>query len=75
MVEGLRLDKELKLVRDQPLKWYMGPMAALTDPSMSEQRIELTKAISFIYIIDDIFDIYGTVDELTLFTEAVNRYA
>lgn len=69
------MTKELKLVRDQPLKWYMGPMATLTDPSMSEQRIELTKAISFIYIIDDIFDIYGTVDELTLFTEAVNRYA
>nr|BBE32339.1 linalool/nerolidol synthase [Chengiopanax sciadophylloides] len=72
--KDLGLTRELKLVRDQPLKWYMGPMAALTDLSMSEQRIELTKAISLIYIIDDIFDIYGTVDELTLFTEAVNRW-
>ncbi|TQD77273.1 hypothetical protein C1H46_037214 [Malus baccata] len=39
-----------------------------------EERIQLTKPISFIYLIDDIFDVYGTLDELTLFTEAVNRW-
>ena len=65
---------ELKLVRNQPLKWYMWPMAAFTDPRFSEERVELTKPISFIYIIDDIFDVYGTIEELTLFTDAVNRY-
>ena len=68
------LANELKLVRNQPLKWYMWPMAALTDPRFSEERVELTKPISFIYIIDDIFDVYGTLEELTLFTDAVNRY-
>lgn len=41
---------------------------------MAELRTELTKAISFIYIIDDIYDVYGTIKELTLFTEAVNRW-
>ena len=65
---------ELKYVRNQPLKWFTWSMAMLTDPSLSEERIELTKAISFIYVIDDIFDVYGTIDDLTLFTEAVNRY-
>lgn len=49
-------------------------MAILTDLSLSDERLELTKAISFIYIIDDIFDLYGKPEELTLFTEAVNRY-
>ena len=72
---GLGLAQELKLVRDQPLKWYMWTTALLTDPSFSEERIELAKPISLIYIIDDIFDLYGTIDELTLFTEAVNRFA
>ncbi|WOG83788.1 hypothetical protein DCAR_0102966 [Daucus carota subsp. sativus] len=71
---GLGLAQELKLVRDQPLKWYMWTTALLTDPSFSEERIELAKPISLIYIIDDIFDLYGTIDELTLFTEAVNRW-
>ena len=71
----LGLTQELKLVRDQPLKWYMCTTALLTDPGFSEERIELAKPISLIYIIDDIFDLYGTIDELTLFTEAVNRFA
>ena len=51
----------------------MWPLAVLPDPSLSEQRVELTKPISLVYIIDDIFDVHGTLDELTLFTEAVNR--
>nr|ADD81294.1 linalool synthase [Actinidia arguta] len=72
--KGRGLANELKLVRNQPLKWYMWPMAALTDPRFSEERVELTKPISFIYIIDDIFDVYGTLEELTLFTDAVNRW-
>ncbi|XVE51207.1 hypothetical protein DITRI_Ditri02bG0021100 [Diplodiscus trichospermus] len=70
----LGLAKELEFARDQPLKWYIWSMACLTDPSLSEQRIDLTKPISMIYIIDDIFDVYGTLDELTLFTEAVDRW-
>ncbi|CAL5331981.1 unnamed protein product [Camellia sinensis] len=60
--------------RNQPLKWYLWPMATLTDPSLSEQRVELTKRISLVYIIDDIFDVYDTLEELILFTEAVNRW-
>ncbi|WJZ96188.1 hypothetical protein VitviT2T_014898 [Vitis vinifera] len=72
--KGLGLTEELKFARDQPLKWYMWPMAIIPDPRLSEQRIELTKPISLIYIIDDIFDVGGTLDELTLFTEAVNRW-
>ncbi|GMI77555.1 terpene synthase 14, TERPENE SYNTHASE 14 [Hibiscus trionum] len=70
----LGLAKELRLARDQPTKWYIWSMACLTDPTLSEQRIDLTKAISLIYVIDDIFDVYGTLDELTLFHQAVERW-
>ncbi|KAF8409452.1 hypothetical protein HHK36_005528 [Tetracentron sinense] len=70
----LGLAQELKFARDQPLKWYMWPMAALTDPIFSEQRVELTKPLSLIYIIDDIFDVYGRLDELVLLAEAINRW-
>lgn len=71
--KGLGLANELPFIRNQPLKWYIWSLACLTDPTLSEERIELTKPISLIYIIDDIFDIYGTLDELTLFTEVVSR--
>lgn len=71
---AIGLTRELKLARDQPLKWFTWSMSMLTDQCLSEERIELTKPISLIYVIDDIFDVYGTIDELTLFTEAVNRW-
>ncbi|XP_021640399.2 probable terpene synthase 13 [Hevea brasiliensis] len=70
----LGLNKELKFARDQPLKWWTWSMTALTDPSLSEQRIDLVKPISFVYMIDDIFDVYGTLDDLTLFTQVVDRW-
>ncbi|KAG2689685.1 hypothetical protein I3760_09G150300 [Carya illinoinensis] len=67
----LGLDKELKFARNQPLKWYICSMVCLVDPDLSDERVELTKPISLIYIIDDIFDVHGTLEELTLFTEAL----
>ncbi|TKY71585.1 (3S,6E)-nerolidol synthase 1 [Spatholobus suberectus] len=72
--KDLGMANEVKFARYQPLKWYMWPMACFTDPRFSDQRIQLTKPISLIYIIDDIFDVHGTLDQLTLFTDAVNRW-
>ncbi|RDX57876.1 hypothetical protein CR513_62849, partial [Mucuna pruriens] len=71
---GLGLANKLMKARNLPLKWYIWSLGCLTDPTLSEERVELTKAISLIYIIDDIFDVYGTLDELTIFTEAVCRW-
>ncbi|KAL0442870.1 UNVERIFIED_CONTAM: Tricyclene synthase Oc15, chloroplastic [Sesamum latifolium] len=46
----------------------------IDDLSLSLQRVALTKSIAFVYLIDDIFDVVGTLDELTIFTEAVNKW-
>lgn len=70
----LRLAKEIAFVRDQPLTWYSGSMGCLTDPSLSDERIELAKSISMVFIIDDIYDNFGTIGELTVFTEAVKKW-
>ncbi|KAK4439279.1 Tricyclene synthase 0e23, chloroplastic [Sesamum alatum] len=71
----LGLEKKLKLVRNQIPKWYTWSMSILIDDfSLSLQRVELTKSVAFIYLIDDIFDVVGTLDELTIFTEAVNKW-
>ncbi|XP_042518571.1 (3S,6E)-nerolidol synthase 1-like [Macadamia integrifolia] len=70
----LGLSQELKFARNQPLKWYMWPMMVLPDPKFSDVRIDMTKIISLVYVIDDIFDVRGTLDELVLFTEAINRW-
>ncbi|KAH6777507.1 hypothetical protein C2S51_008819 [Perilla frutescens var. frutescens] len=73
-VEGC-IAEELQRARNQPMKWYIWSMAILIDyPSLQVQRIELTKAIAFVYLIDDIFDLYGNLNELTLFTQAIYRW-
>ncbi|KAK4423940.1 Tricyclene synthase 0e23, chloroplastic [Sesamum alatum] len=72
--KDLGLSEKLPNARNQAVKWYTWSMASIDDPRLSFQRIELTKPIAFIYLIDDIFDLYGTINELTLFTEAINRW-
>ncbi|KAK6133314.1 hypothetical protein DH2020_032977 [Rehmannia glutinosa] len=71
----LGLTKELKLARNQPIKWYTCSMAILiNDISLNVQRVQLSKSIAFIYLIDDIFDLYGTLDELAIFTDAIDKW-
>jgi (3S)-linalool synthase len=69
----LGLAQEIPAARDQVLKWYMWPMTVLEGFSFSRHRIEITKIISLIYIVDDIFDIIATQEELSLFNEAIKR--
>lgn len=60
--------------RNKPIKWHMWSMATLRNPSWSKHRILLTKPISLVYVVDDIFDLNGTIlQDLILFTQAVNR--
>ncbi|KAH0727258.1 hypothetical protein KY284_003123 [Solanum tuberosum] len=44
------------------------------EPQHSYFRRLITKIIVFVGIIDDIYDVYGTLDELELFTLAVQRW-
>ncbi|CAA0842646.1 S-(+)-linalool synthase- chloroplastic [Striga hermonthica] len=72
--ENLGLSSQLKSLRNEPIKWHLWSIVTLWDPKWSEQRILLTKPISLVFAVDDIFDLYGTLEELTLFTDAVNKW-
>ncbi|KAJ1277605.1 hypothetical protein BS78_04G016600 [Paspalum vaginatum] len=67
----LGLAQEMPVVRDQVMKWYMWSMTALQGSSFSRYRVEITKIISLVYVVDDIFDLIGTPEELSLFAEAI----
>ncbi|XP_077239890.1 putative terpene synthase 11 [Tasmannia lanceolata] len=80
MVEILRWWKELGLAeklsfaRDEPLECHLWTVGIFWEPCFSQCRIELTKAIALLTAIDDIFDKYGSLDELVLFTKAIHRW-
>ncbi|KAJ1277606.1 hypothetical protein BS78_04G016700 [Paspalum vaginatum] len=65
---GLGLAQEIPVARDQVLKWYMWCI------SFSRYRVEMTKIISLVYVVDDIFDLVGTPEELSLFTDAIKQW-
>ena len=71
MVVDLGLYQEIPAARDQVLKWYMWSMTILEGFSFSRYRVEATKVISMVYIVDDIFDLVATQEELSLFNEAI----
>ncbi|KAM3296406.1 hypothetical protein ACQJBY_038635 [Aegilops geniculata] len=70
----LGLSQEIPAARDQVLKWYMWSMTILEGFSFSRYRVEATKVISMVYIVDDIFDLVATQEELSLFNEAIKMW-
>ncbi|CAM0947508.1 unnamed protein product [Alopecurus aequalis] len=71
---GLGLAQEMPATRDQLLKWYMFPLTIVEGQAFSRYRIETTKVISIVSIVDDIFDVIGTQEELSHFTEAIKMW-
>ncbi|XP_037449618.1 S-(+)-linalool synthase, chloroplastic-like [Triticum dicoccoides] len=70
----LGLSQEIPTARDQVLKWYMWSMTILEGFSFSRYRVEATKVISMVYIVDDIFDLVATQEELSRFNEAIKMW-
>ena len=52
---------------------YFWAMGVFHEPQYSRGRIMLAKTIAITSLIDDTFDAYGTIEELEIFTEAIQR--
>lgn len=68
------LVEKLSFGRDRPLECYLWTVGLLPEPKYSNCRIELAKTIAILLVLDDIFDTYGSLDELVLFTDAIQRF-
>nr|AMT81307.1 myrcene synthase [Lilium sp. BT-2016] len=68
------LGDELSFVRDRLVENYFWAVGWAFEPNSCRCREAITKVICFISTIDDIYDIYGSLDELELFTDAVERW-
>nr|AHX97739.1 geraniol synthase [Picrorhiza kurrooa] len=70
----LGLVDQLSFARDRPLECFLWTVGLLPEPKYSSCRIELAKTIAVLLVIDDIFDTYGKMDDLILFTDAIQRW-
>nr|QWB49549.1 terpene synthase 18 [Aquilaria sinensis] len=70
---GLRLSDKLSFARDRLMESFFWSVGMVPEPEYGRSRKALTKVASFVTVLDDVFDVYGTLDELELFTLAVER--
>ena len=71
--KDLALGEQLSFARDRLVESFFWAAAVTSEPQFGRCQEAVTKAIQFISTIDDIYDVHGTVDELELFTNAVDR--
>ncbi|XP_059313799.1 (-)-camphene/tricyclene synthase, chloroplastic-like [Lycium ferocissimum] len=68
------LAEKLPFSRDRIVEAFLWIAGMMVEPQKNQScRIMLTKVTAMATVIDDIYDVYGTLDELELFTDAVER--
>ncbi|XP_047978661.1 1,8-cineole synthase, chloroplastic-like [Salvia hispanica] len=72
--ENTGLVQELPFIRDRIVECYYWTTGVVERREHGFERIMLTKINALVTTIDDIYDIYGTLEELELFTEAIRRW-
>nr|WBW04279.1 terpene synthase [Ficus benjamina] len=72
--KDMGLTNKLSFARDRLMECFFWTVGMAFEPQYSRLRKELTKVAAFITVIDDVYDVYGTVDELELFTDAIERW-
>lgn len=65
---------KLPFARDRVIECYFWILGVYFEPKYYFARRTLTKVIAMTSIIDDVYDVYGTLEELDLFTRAIERF-
>ncbi|KAH6781338.1 hypothetical protein C2S51_006631 [Perilla frutescens var. frutescens] len=66
--------EKLPFARDRLVESYFWSTGIIQPRQHENARIMLAKAIALITTLDDVYDVYGTLEELELFTEAIRRW-
>uniref|UniRef100_F6I6K2 Terpene synthase metal-binding domain-containing protein n=1 Tax=Vitis vinifera TaxID=29760 RepID=F6I6K2_VITVI len=69
-----RLGEKLNFARDRLMESFLWTVGVIFEPQYEYCRRMSTKVNTLVTIIDDVYEVYGTLDELELFTDAVDRW-
>ncbi|XP_019181135.1 PREDICTED: (-)-germacrene D synthase-like [Ipomoea nil] len=66
--------KKLSFARDRLVECYLWALGVYFEPQYYLPRKFLTQVLALATVIDDIFDVYGTPNELLIFNDAIQRW-
>ncbi|XP_076938731.1 R-linalool synthase QH5, chloroplastic-like [Bidens hawaiensis] len=66
--------QKLSFIRDSVVPSFLWTIGFGYLPHYSLGRSSLTRCVAMVTVIDDIYDVYGTLDELQQFTDIVDRW-
>ncbi|GAB2292193.1 hypothetical protein Dimus_026444 [Dionaea muscipula] len=72
--KDLDFRRKMPWARDRLPECYLLLLEVYSQPQYATARMFATQVLALTSIIDDIYDVYGTHEELVLFTEAMERY-
>ncbi|KAI3840305.1 hypothetical protein MKW92_008781 [Papaver armeniacum] len=70
----LALDESLGFARNRLVECFLWIVGLNSEPKFKNVRRQVTKTAYLGTVVDDVYDVYGSLDELKLFTEAVQRW-
>ncbi|KAK4491964.1 hypothetical protein RD792_002748 [Penstemon davidsonii] len=68
------LEEQLRFARHRLVECFLWAVGFTPEPHFRYSRKILTKIAVLITIMDDIYDVYGTLDELEVFTDTIERW-
>ncbi|KAK2970047.1 hypothetical protein RJ640_029676 [Escallonia rubra] len=72
--KSTRLGEKMTFSRDRLMENFLWTVGVIFEPEFQYFRRMFTKVNTLITTIDDLYDVYGTLEELELFTNAVERW-
>ncbi|XP_015936377.3 (-)-germacrene D synthase-like [Arachis duranensis] len=72
--EKLEFSKKVPYARERITELYFWPFAMNSEPKYTTFRAVMAKVCQWMTILDDTYDVYGTIEELELLTQAIQRW-
>lgn len=71
----MEIKSKVRYTRHRVAEAYLWSLGAYFEPQYSQARVKTAIAIIIFTMLDDTYDAFGTMEELEIFTDAIEKYS